>query len=38
LYRAGLYKPTRGAVFCSRKQALDWMRRNRHLEADLMPK
>jgi hypothetical protein len=37
LYRDGQYKPTRAAVLCSRAQALEWMRRNRHLEADLIP-
>lgn len=38
LYRQGNYKPTHAAVICSRAQALDWMKRNRHLEADLIPK
>jgi len=37
LYRKGEYRPTYGAVLCSREQALDWMRRNRHLEEHLIP-
>jgi hypothetical protein len=38
LYRDGEYKPTHAAIICSRAQALEWMRRNRHLETDLIPR